>query len=167
MYLFSSGERIFQVSWQLWNICETVSDSSDWGYAISADSISWFCRAIKYWWGIIDSIGLIFEEREGNADFDPMASLFLVPLYLALTIEMIREEEANFSSVITILSEESWWCYKCQLFISYCGQYMGVSLDHKKLVADSVLLCVVRNFPLTTSYFAWFSIINDKVCTKI
>ena len=31
---------------------------------------------------------------------------------------------------------------------------MGVSLDHKKLVVDSVLLCVVRNFPLTTSYFA-------------
>ena len=31
-----------------------------------------------------------------------MASLFLVPLCLALTIEMIREEEANFLSVITI-----------------------------------------------------------------
>ena len=31
-----------------------------------------------------------------------MASLFLASLYLALTIEMIREEEANFLSIITI-----------------------------------------------------------------
>ena len=31
-----------------------------------------------------------------------MASLFLAPLYLALTKEVIREEEAIFLSVITI-----------------------------------------------------------------
>lgn len=60
-----------------------------------------------------------------------MASLFLAPLYLALTIEVIREEEANFLSVITIHQGKVGDAINTSFSsVSYGGQYMGVSLDH-------------------------------------